>query len=313
MGLGGRGGGPDGGRRRRGRADRPTRARNLYHPPGGRLGRGLRGPGRNVRAGPGGDGRVGDGGPVLHRLPHRIQPEPGQPVRLLRDHGLVRGLSRPPAPHPAVRYRAGAGPPIGPHRGRGGRTRSLRLAVLPARRGPGVDRVRPDLTARRPAGRRARAARPAARAAAAAPAAVRAAGGPGVPAAPARCRHRAGRPAVRLRFDPGRIRHHDQRPAGRGVQRVRADGAAPGVHADGRRAGPARLPEHRSRPHLRLHRGEAAAGGRARVGARGSAGPGLAVGPGSRLRTGGHGHHRGAHRPAPRRARSGRCSSVASR
>ena len=30
--------------------------------------------------------------------PHRVQPEPGQPVRLRRDHDLVRGAARPPAP-----------------------------------------------------------------------------------------------------------------------------------------------------------------------------------------------------------------------
>ena len=100
-------------------------------------------------------------------------------------------------------------------------------------------------------GRRAGTARPAGRVAAAA---IRAAGGRA--AAPAGRGDRAGRPAVRVRLDPGRIRHHDQRAPGRGVQRVRPDGAASAVRAAGRGAGPDRLPEHRPRPHLRLHRSE---------------------------------------------------------
>ena len=35
----------------------------------------------------------GHGRPVLHRLSDRVQPEPGQPVRLLRDHFLIRGAA----------------------------------------------------------------------------------------------------------------------------------------------------------------------------------------------------------------------------
>ena len=38
----------------------------------------------------------------------------------------------------------GAGAAVGPHRGRGGGPGPVRLAVLPARRHPGVDRHRPD-------------------------------------------------------------------------------------------------------------------------------------------------------------------------
>jgi hypothetical protein len=200
--------------------------------------------------------------PVLRGLADRIQPVPGQPVRLRPADRALSRARRAAQPGAAARHRHGPGAARPVHRGGRGRAEPVRLGAVHIRRDSAVHRGATGLHQRYRARRRS------AQSGQRRPKDLRPpadhAEQPGtVPRA--RRRDRRHRPGVRAGLDPRGLRADPRSLHGVRGQRLRPARPAPPVLPDRRAAGPAGVSVRGTGRHPGIHRVQADHRGAARL------------------------------------------------
>ena len=215
-----------------------------------------------VRRDAGGSGRITHGQPVLRGLADRIQPVPGQPVRLRPADRALSRARRAAQPGAAARHRHGPGAACRVHRRGRGCAEPVRLGAVHLRRDSAVHRGTAGLHQRYRARRRP------AQTGQCRPKDLRPPADPAeqpgaVPRAGRRDRHH--RPGVRAGLNPRRLRADPRSLHGVRGQRLRPARPAPPVLPDRRATGPAGVPVRGTVRHPGVHRVQADHRGPARL------------------------------------------------